>query len=76
MNGVIGLLGILFMLIVVPLALILHYTTKWKEAKGLTGEEQQMLEDLWEGSERIMSRLEALETILDDKSEGWRDETR
>ena len=76
MNGVIGLLGILFMLIVVPLALILHYTTKWKEAKGLTSEEQQMLEDLWEGSERMMSRLDALETILDRNSDGWRDEAR
>ena len=76
MNGMIGVLGILFMVIVVPLALILHYTTKWKEAKGLTSEEQQLLEDLWEGSERMMSRLDALETILDQKSEQWRDEAR
>jgi phage shock protein B len=76
MDEVIGVLGILFLVIVVPLALILHYTTKWKEAKGLTSEEQQMLEDLWEGSERMLSRLDALETILDKRSGEWRDEAR
>lgn len=74
MDEVIGVLGIVFMLVVVPLGLILHYMTKWKSTKGLTDDEQQMLEDLWEGSERMMSRLNALETILDEKSAEWRDQ--
>jgi phage shock protein B len=72
--GVSGVLSILFMSIILPLVIILHYTTKWKSTRGLGDEEQQMLEDLWESSERMMSRLNALETILDEKSTDWRDE--
>lgn len=72
MSGVFGVLAILFMSVVLPLVIIMHYVTKWKSTKGLTDEEQHMLEELWEGSERMMSRLNALETILDEKSGDWR----
>lgn len=72
MDGLIGVLGLVFMIVVVPLALILHYMTKWKSTKGLTDDEQRMLEDLWDDSERISNRLRALETILDEKSGEWR----
>jgi phage shock protein B len=69
-----GLLAVILIFSVVPLAIIMHYVTKWKSTKGLTGEEQQMIEELWEMSERMQSRLNALETILDEKSTHWRDE--
>jgi phage shock protein B len=65
---------IVFMVFVLPLIVIMHYVTKWKSTKGLTSEEQHMLEDLWENSERMQSRLNALETILDEKSSKWRNE--
>jgi phage shock protein B len=68
-----GLLAVILIFSVVPLLIIMHYVTKWKSTKGLTGEEQQMLEELWESSERMQSRLNALETILDEKSAKWRD---
>jgi phage shock protein B len=71
--GLISILSVVFMVVVLPLVIILHYVTKWKSTKGLTDEEQQMLEDLWDGSERMMSRLNALETILDERSAKWRD---
>ena len=70
---VIGILGIVFMTVVLPLVIVLHYVTKWKSTKGLSTEEQRMLEDLWEGSEQMMSRLNALETILDERSAKWRE---
>jgi phage shock protein B len=62
------------MTVVLPLVIILHYVTKWKSTKGLSAEEQQLLEDLWESSERMTSRINALETILDERSAGWRDQ--
>lgn len=65
-------LTILFMVIVFPLMVIMHYTTKWKATKGLTDEEQKTLEDLWQDSMRMDSRLNALETILDDEIPDWR----
>jgi len=56
----------------VPLALILHHITKWKMAKGLTNEDERMLQDLWETARRMESRVNTLETILDEERPGWR----
>ena len=69
-----GIIAIVFMTVVLPLVIILHYVTKWKSTKGLSAEEQQLLEDLWENSERMTSRINALETILDERSTDWRDQ--
>ncbi len=66
---------ILVLTVVVPLALILHYVTKWRTAKGLTNEDEKMLEDLWESAQRMESRINALETILDDEVKDWRKRT-
>lgn len=65
-------IAILAVVVVAPLALILHYVTKWKEAKGLSKEDEQMLEDLWQSAQRMESRVNALETILDDHATEWR----
>ena len=65
-------LSILFMVVVLPIFMIMHYTTKWKAAKGLSDEEQTTLEDLWQTSQRMDSRLNALETILDAEVPDWR----
>jgi phage shock protein B len=70
----VGIVAIVFMVVVLPLIIIMHYVTKWKSTKGLTTEEQQMLEDLWESSERMQSRINALETILDQRAPRWRNE--
>ena len=65
-------LTILFMVEVLPIFMIMHYTTKWKAAKGLSDEEQTTLGDLWQTSQRMDSRLNALETILDAEVPNWR----
>ncbi|NNF51305.1 MAG: envelope stress response membrane protein PspB [Gammaproteobacteria bacterium] len=65
-------IGIIAMVVVAPLVIILHYVTKWKEAKGLSREDEQMLEDLWQSAQRMESRVNALETILDDNVAEWR----
>jgi len=63
---------IIILTVVVPLALILHHITKWKMAKGLTNEDERMLQDLWETARRMESRVNTLETILDEERPGWR----
>jgi phage shock protein B len=65
-------LTIVFMTVVVPLFVIMHYTTKWKATKGLSDDEHQMLEDLWKESQAMQSRVNALETILDSQVPDWR----
>jgi phage shock protein B len=65
-------LMIVFMTIVVPFVVIMHYSTKWKATKGLSDDEHKMLEDLWKESQSMQSRVNALETILDNQVPDWR----
>jgi len=69
------ILGILFVTIVLPLWIILHYVTKWKKSRELSGTEEEMLEEIWTLSQNMESRLNALETILDDEVPDWRRKT-
>ena len=66
-----GLVAVILIFSVVPLVIIMHYVTKWKSTKGLSDEEQQTLEDLWRDSERMTSRINALETILNENTPNW-----
>lgn len=44
--------------------LILHYVTKWKQAKTLTGEDEQLLDELYETARRLEGRLHTVERII------------
>ncbi len=67
--------GILLLVVIAPLVIVLHYATKWKTAKGLSNEDEKMLEELWESAQRMESRINALETILDNEVADWRKRT-
>ena len=63
---------IIFLVVVAPLWIFFHYVTKWKEAKGLSREEEQMLEEIWASAQKMESRINSLETILDAQAPEWR----
>ena len=63
---------ILFIAIPVPLFIILHFITKWKQSREISSSDEQMLEDLWHLSQRLQERLESLEIILDGEMPDWR----
>jgi phage shock protein B len=65
-------LTVLFVTIVLPIVIVMHYMTKWKATKGLSDDEQRLLEDLWRDTQAMQSRVNALETILDDAVPDWR----
>lgn len=67
--------AIVFTVCVLPLAIVMHYITKWKATKGLSAAEERMLEDLWRDGQAMESRLNSLETILDSEVPGWRKRT-
>jgi phage shock protein B len=69
MGEVIGIIGVAF---IAPLVIVLHYVTKWRESKSLSAEDEKMLQDLWESTQRMESRINTLETILDDQVPEWR----
>ncbi len=63
---------ILLLVIAVPLFIVLHFVTKWKQTREISQDDEQLLEDLWELSQRLEDRLETLEKILDDDMPSWR----
>jgi phage shock protein B len=63
---------IVFLAIPVPMFIALHFVTKWKQAREITGGDERMLEDMWSLSQRLEERLEILERILDGELPDWR----
>lgn len=66
---------IVFLLIPAPLFIVLHFISKWKQSREISGGDEKMLEDLWLLSQRLEERLESLETILDGELPDWRRKT-
>ena len=64
--------AILFMVVVAPLWILLHYSTRWKSTKTISNEDENILGELWESAERIEDRLNNIERILDVESPEWR----
>lgn len=75
MSEFVGVFMIIVAAVVLPLVVILHYVTKWKSSRSLSGDEQRMLEELWQDAQKMESRINALETILDDQVPDWRRKT-
>jgi phage shock protein B len=66
------LIALMLVVLVLPLIVVMHYVTKWKATRGLSAEEEQMLETLWNDAGRMDSRINSLETILDHEVPDWR----
>ncbi len=67
MGEMITFLIIVFLTIIAPLFIVLHFVTKWKQTREISRDDEQMLEDLWMLSQRLEERLITLEKILDDE---------
>lgn len=44
--------------------IILHYITKWKQQSGISREDENLLEDLYETARRLDDRLHSIERIV------------
>jgi phage shock protein B len=56
---------ILFAVVVAPIWIIAHYTTRWRMAKSLTPEDEKQFAELWQIAERMEERMGNIERILD-----------
>lgn len=63
---------IIFMVIVAPIWLVLHYRSKRQVSQGLTDEEFKQLHELIALADKMDQRIETLEAILDAESPEWR----
>jgi phage shock protein B len=66
---------ILMVTICFPLWIVFHYVTKMKTSKGLSAEDEKMLSEVWESTNRMEDRIKTLERILDIEAPDWRGRT-
>jgi phage shock protein B len=64
---------LLFLTVGLPLIIVLHFVTRWKQSREISRDDEQMLEDLWALSQRLEDRIDTLERILDDDHPTWRE---
>ena len=63
---------ILFMVMVAPLWILMHYRAKGKENTSLNAQEQESLDNLLENLDGLTQRIDALEAILNEDQPGWK----
>ena len=63
---------ILALTVCFPLWIVFHYITKWKTSKGLSAEDEKMLSEVWESTNKMQERIQTLERILDIEAPSWR----
>jgi len=56
--------------------IILHYVTRWKTAATLTGEDEKLLDELWDAARRLEDRLGNVERIIAADNPDWRPTAR
>jgi phage shock protein B len=66
------LIPILLLTVCFPIWIVFHYITKIKTSKGLSAEDEKMLSEVWESTNRMEDRNKTLERILDIEAPNWR----
>lgn len=59
------IIGAVFLLVIVPLWIIVHYVTRWRLAKTLTSDDEDRLTRVWRIAERMEERMDVIERILE-----------
>lgn len=64
---------VLFMVIVAPIWIVMHYRSKSEKVSGLSEADHARLQELTEIASAMMERVETLESILDHETPSWRE---
>jgi phage shock protein B len=63
---------IIFMVVVAPIWLVLHYRSKNQVNQGLSQEEYIQLAELSQAADHMAERIKTLEAILEAETPNWR----
>ncbi len=66
---------ILFMVVVMPIWLTMHYRHKGRVSGGLSDEDQANLDQILRTLDGLSDRVETLESILDERHPRWKRDT-
>ena len=64
---------IVFLVVVAPLWIIMHYRSKQRSQASLSEDERTQLEALGLLADKMADRIETLESILDAETPDWRE---
>ena len=53
--------------------IILHYSSQWRKAKGISIEDENLLDDLHDTARRLDTRLDSIERIIAADNPNWKD---
>lgn len=67
--------AVIFMVIVIPIWLFLHYATRNSANRRLNSKDEALMEELHENARKMEERIHTLERILDADSPNWRNRT-
>ena len=63
---------ILFMVIVAPMWITMHYRSLNRSSRSLSQEDRETVEQMLETVDKLTDRIETLETLLDADHPDWR----
>ncbi len=63
---------VLFLTIVAPIWIVMHYSSAKKSSRHLDQHDREAIEDLLAELDKMTDRIEALESILDHDNPNWR----
>ncbi len=63
---------ILFVVIVAPLWIVMHYRSVSRSSRSLNEQDREAVEHLLATADKLVERIDALESILDAEHSGWR----
>lgn len=63
--------SVLFMVIVAPIWIVMHYRSVGRSAQGLNEQDRVAIDDMLRTVDKLTDRIDALERILDDSSPQW-----
>ena len=59
-----------FLLVIAPIWIGAHYLTRWRVAKSLSPADEDRLAKMWTIAERLEDRLDVIERILEEDTDG------
>ena len=71
-HDITGIVAIICIFVVLP-AILTKRVSQWRQAKGITIEDERLLDDLHDTARRLDQRLESIERIIAADNPGWRD---
>lgn len=70
MTTILSIAITVFLLVIAPIWIGAHYLTRWRVAKSLSPADEDRLAQMWTIAERLEDRLDVIERILEEDTDG------